>query len=180
MLDRAVLLLGELGAAFASTLRVPGGAILLIMMGVGLGLLVPFMLSSKQGAKSPRGKPIAVTNSPSEVAKAQAELRELVREFSRLAEQVLRALDSPRVIQTSAEAQGKVLHLLGLGLAPNEVARATNLSVGEVALLMNLNRAQVAADPVSATSSVGGVDLAGAAQDGNGGSAGAQIEAAAT
>lgn len=91
-----------------------------------------------------------------EIAAAQAELRELVQGFSTLAAQVLRALEQNGEPQRPADPQSRVRELVGLGFNPTEVARVTGLTVGEVALLMNLQKARRGADRDAATPSDGG------------------------
>lgn len=90
------------------------------------------------------------------VAAAQAELRELVREFSALAAQVLRTVDRHQAPPRLPEAGGAALQLLDLGLSPADAARATGMSMGEVALLMNLRKVQASTLRLPAMSSIGG------------------------
>jgi hypothetical protein len=99
---------------------------------------------------------------------AQAELRELVQGFSCVAEQVLRALEQHQALSKPPDVQGRAVQLLELGLTPTEVARATGLALGEVALLMNLHRMKAAKDGLVAISPTDAGDLPDRVRDGNG------------
>jgi len=96
----------------------------------------------------------------SDVAAAQAELRELVREFSALAAQVLRTVDRNHTLPRLPEAGGAAVQLLDLGLSPAEAARATGMTMGEVALLMNLRKVKSSALGLPAMSSIGAEESA--------------------
>ncbi|PWB43965.1 MAG: hypothetical protein C3F12_12060 [Candidatus Methylomirabilota bacterium] len=95
------------------------------------------------------------TPAAADLAAAQAELRELVREFSALAAQVLRTADRYQALPQRPEAGGAALQLLDLGLSPAEAARATGMTMGEVALLMNLRKARASMLHLPAMASVG-------------------------
>lgn len=112
----------------------------------------------------------------SEVAAAQVELRELVQGFSCLAEQVLRAFDQHQALSKPPDAQGRAVQLLELGLTPTEVARATGLALGEVALLVNLHRMKAAKGRLAATPPCDAGDLPDRVRDGNGRSSQEEIE----
>lgn len=124
----------------------------------------------------PEGGPQAV----SEVTAAQGELREMIREFSTLAEQVLRVLDREQVAARLPAAGGTALQLLDLGLTPTEAARATGMSVGEVALLMNLHRMKAAKDGLTVMPTCDAGDLPNHVREGNGGSGHGKVEVAHT
>lgn len=128
------------------------------------------------GAEPHEGGPQAV----SEVTAVQGELREMVREFSALAEQVLRALDRDQVAARLPAAGGTVLQLLDLGLTPTEAARATGMSVGEVALLMNLHRMKAAKGDLMVIPPCDAGDLPNHVREGNGGSGHGKVEVART
>lgn len=120
------------------------------------------------------------TQAVSEVATVQVELRELVREFSSVAEQVLRALDRDQVMARLPDAGGAALQLLDLGLTPTEAARATGMAVGEVALLMNLHRMKAVKGGLAATPPADAGDLPHHVRDGNGRSGHQENEVART
>lgn len=124
--------------------------------------------------------PEVSTQAVSEVAMVQVELRELVREFSSVAEQVLRALDRDQVMARLPDAGGAALQLLDLGLTPTEAARATGMVVGEVALLMNLHRMKAVKGGLAATPLADVGDLLHHVRDGNGRSGHEEIEVART
>src|SRR5574337_312390 len=122
----------------------------------------------------PEGGPQAV----SEVTAAQGELREMIREFSTLAEQILRVLGREQVAARLPAAGGTALQLLDLGLTPTEAARATGMSVGEVALLMNLHRMKAAKDGLTVMPPCDAGDLPNHVREGNGESGHGKVEAA--
>lgn len=87
----------------------------------------------------------------SEVVAAQRELRGLVREFSSLAERVLRVVEQDQMGARLPDLGGTAMQLIERGLTPIEAARVTRMSVGELALLMNLHRLKTGQDDLSAT-----------------------------
>lgn len=101
-----------------------------------------------------------VAQRTSDVAEAQAELRELIREFSVLAAQVLRTVDRNQMLPRLPEAGGAALQLLDLGLTPAEAARATGMTMGEVALLMNLRKVKASTLHLPEMSSIGAEESA--------------------
>lgn len=111
-----------------------------------------------------------------DVAEAQAELRELIREFSVLAAQVLRTVDRNQMLPRLPEAGGAALQLLDLGLTPAEAARATGMTMGEVALLMNLRKVKASTLHLPEMSSIGAEELADNVIGENGKSNGRPIE----
>lgn len=111
-----------------------------------------------------------------DVAETQAELRELIREFSVLAAQVLRAVDRNQMLPRLPEAGGAALQLLDLGLTPAEAARATGMTMGEVALLMNLRKVKASTLHLPEVSSIGAEESADEVIGGNGKSNGRPIE----
>lgn len=111
-----------------------------------------------------------------DVTEAQAELRELIREFSVLAAQVLRTVDRNQMLPRLPEAGGAALQLLDLGLTPAEAARATGMTMGEVALLMNLRKVKASTLHLPEMSSIGAGELADNVIDENGKSNGRPIE----
>lgn len=175
----------ELGALFAN-LGVQEIATIgsLMLSLVSLSLLWVLLRRRLKGAiVNPVGSGVEapeVTQAVSEVATVQVELRELVREFSSVAEQVLRALDRDQVMARLPDAGGAALQLLDLGLTPTEAARATGMAVGEVALLMNLHRMKVVKGGLAATPPADAGDLPHHVRDGNGRSGHEEIEVART
>lgn len=103
----------------------------------------------------------------SEVAMAQVELRELVREFSSVADQVLRALDRDQVMARLPDAGGAALQLLDLGLTPTEAARVTGMAGGEVTLLMKLHRMKAIKGGLAATTPTDAGNVPHHVRDGN-------------
>lgn len=110
------------------------------------------------GGAEPSG---GTTRDVGDVTAAQAELRELIREFSALAAQVLRTVDRNQALPRLPEAGGAALQLLDLGLSPAEAARATGMTLGEVALLMNLRKAKAATLHLPEMASIGAEGSAG-------------------
>ena len=104
----------------------------------------------------------------SEVAAVQAELRELVREFSSVADQVLRALDRDQTMARLPDAGGAALQLLDLGLTPTEAARVTGMAGGEVTLLMKLHRMKAIKGGLAATPPTDAGNVPHHVQDANG------------
>lgn len=99
--------------------------------------------------------PESVAPAARDVVATQAELRALIREFSTLASQVLQAVDRNQMPWRLPEAGGAALQLLDLGLTPAEAGRATGMTMGEVALLMNLRKTKVSTLHLPAMSSIG-------------------------
>lgn len=89
-----------------------------------------------------------------DVAATQKELRALIREFSALAAQVLRTIDRDQALPRLPDAGGAALQLLDRGLTPAEAARATGMTMGEVALLMNLRKAKASIPHLPVMSSI--------------------------
>lgn len=143
MLQGVKLVIGELSAAFVRGPAGPEFYALLSLAGIGLSLWLMVLLLKKRRSRAEaheghsREEPVQSTH---EIAATQVELRELVQGFSVLAAQVLRALGRDGETKRPADPQNRVCKLLKLGLNPTEVARATGLTVGEVALLMNLQK----------------------------------------
>lgn len=148
MIDLTVPDLMEL-SAFITNLSVQEIAVIgPLMLSLASALLLLALL--RRQSKGAPGKPaISGIESPevgtqglSDVTRVQGELRELVREFSTLAEQVLRTVDCDQMTARLPKAGGAALQLVDLGLTPAEAARATEMTVGEVALLMNIRKAK--------------------------------------
>lgn len=151
MLQGITLVIEELSAAFVRGPEGPELYALLSLAGIGLSLWLLVLLLKRR-----RSRPVVSLVEPSEtredhsveepaqptqeIAAAQAELRELVQGFSALAAKVVRALERDGECNKLADPQSRVRELLELGLNPTEVALATGLAVGEVALLMNLQK----------------------------------------
>lgn len=130
-------------------------------------LLVLWVLLRRQLRRMPAKSVVSGVDSTdagtqvvNEVVQVQRELRELVREFSVLADRVLQALDRDRALTRLPHAGGAALQLVDLGLTPAEAARATEMTVGEVALLMNLRKAKDSKLYLSDVSSIKGEDVA--------------------
>lgn len=154
MLQGIKLGIGELGEAFIRGSDGPTLYALLSLAGIGLSLWLLVLLYQRR-----RSTPVVSLVEPSEaheghsreepvqpnqeIVAAQAELRELVQGFSTLAAQVLRVLERDGESKRLTDPQSRVRELVELGLNQTEVARVTGLTVGEVALLMNLQKARL-------------------------------------
>lgn len=178
MLHGLKVMLGELGAGVNRGPAGPEFTLLLSLVGIGLSLWLLVLLlkrrrSMLQGREGNRREdPVQTAQG---LATAQAELRELVRGFSALADQVVRAVERDGQSRGPADPQGRVLHLLELGLNPTEVARATGLTVGEVALLMNLHKARLGTDRITTAQSSPALSASEQVHDSNGASDDARI-----
>lgn len=131
---------------------------MLVMALISLCAAVVLLKKRLRGASPAAGEcviDLSESGAPAgrDVAATQAELRELVREFSALAAQVLRAVDRNQIPRLP-EAGGAALQLLDLGLTPAEAARATGMTMGEVALLLNLRKTKASTLHLPATSSM--------------------------
>jgi hypothetical protein len=104
----------------------------------------------------------------------------MIREFSSVAEQVLRALDRDQVMAKLPDAGRAALQLLDLGLTPTEAARATGMAMGEVALLINLHRMKAVKGDLAATLPTEAGGVLDHARSGNGRSGYETIEVAGT
>lgn len=146
MLQGVTLGIAQLGMALVRGPEGPELYALLSLAGIGLSLLLLFLMlkrrRSRAEAREDRAEQEPV-QPPQEIAVAQAELRELVQGFSALAGQMIRAFERGGEGRNLADPQSRVRELLTHGLNPTEVARATGLSLGEVALVMNLHKAQL-------------------------------------
>ncbi|MGB4782896.1 hypothetical protein [Candidatus Methylomirabilis sp.] len=186
MIDFDVLGVKELGDLFAHLSVQEIAAIgLLILSLVSLSLLWVLLRRRLKGATvepvvSGVEVPEVSTQAASEVAAVQVELREMIREFSSVAEQVLRALDRDQVMAKLPDAGRAALQLLDLGLTPTETARATGMAMGEVALLINLHRMKAVKGGLAATLPTETGGLSDHARSGNGRSGHATIEVAGT
>lgn len=187
MLQEVKLVIEELSAVFV---RGPEGSelyALLSLTGIGLSVWLLVLLYRRR-----RSRPVVSLVEPSEVceghsmeepvqptqeiAAAQAELRELVHGFSTLAAQVLRALERDGETKRPADPQRRVSELMELGLNQTEVARVTGLTVGEVALLMNLQKVRLGTDHDATTPSSDGGSVSEPVHASNGKSGLGQIE----
>lgn len=187
MLQEVKFVIEGLGAAFV---RGPEGSelyALLSLTGIGLSLWLLVLLYRRR-----RSRPVASLVEPSEaheghsmeeplrptqeIAAAQAELRELVQGFSNLAAQVLRAFEQNGEPQRPADPQRRVSELVELGLNQTEVARVIGLTVGEVALLTNLQKARLGTDRHATTPSSDGESVPEPVHTSNGQSGLGQIE----
>lgn len=148
MLDLSVADLMKLGALFSSPsdLEIVLSSLLVLSLASLVSVWILFRRRLRNASIPPVNNGVESsevgTQSLSDTIKMQAELRELVREFSALAEQVLQTVDCDRVATKPPKAGGAALQLIDLGLTPAEAARATEMTVGEVALLMNLRKAR--------------------------------------
>lgn len=187
MLQEVKLVIEELSAVFV---RGPEGSelyALLSLTGIGLSLWLLVLLYQRR-----RSRPVVSLVEPSEaredhsreepaqpiqeIAAAQAELREIVQGFSNLAAQVLRALERDGESKRPADPQHRVSELVELGLNQTEVARVIGLTVGEVALLMNLQKARLGTDRHATTPSSDGESVLKPVHTSNGQSGLGQIE----
>jgi hypothetical protein len=168
---------------FLVDLGVQEGAMIAALIVSLVSLCLVFVLLRRRlTGTTPR--PSANDSEPSEgvahrtddVAEAQAELRELIREFSVLAAQVLRTVDRNQMLPRLPEAGGAALQLLDLGLTPAEAARATGMTMGEVALLMNLRKVKASTLHLPEMSSIGAEESADNVIGENGRSNGRPIE----
>lgn len=151
-------------------------ATLCVLTGLASCLALRFVLLKIRRSKVPAVKTEACSEAARQVAMTQVELRELVQGFSCLVEQALRALDQHPALSKPPDAQERVVQLLELGLTATEVARATGLAFGEVALLMNLHRAKGAMGRLAATPPTDAGDVPDRVRDGNGRSSQEEIE----
>lgn len=187
MLQGAKLGIGELGAALVRGPEGPELYALLSLTGIGLSVWLLVLLYRRR-----RSRPVVSLVEPSEahaghsregpvqptqeIAAAQAELRELVHGFSTLAAQVLRALERDGETKRPTDPQRRVRELMELGLNQTEVARVTDLTVGEVALLMNLQKVRLGTDRDATTPSSDGGSVSEPVHTSNGKSGLGQIE----
>lgn len=146
---------------FFFTLSVQEAAVIGSLLVSLMSLCAAFVLfrRQRQGETPPTAVrdvvlPETVTPAVHDVAAAQAELRELVREFSVLAAQVLQTVDRNQMPLRLPQAGGAALQLLDRGLTPAEAARATGMTMGEVALLMNLRKAKASTPHLPVMSSI--------------------------
>lgn len=187
MLQEVKLAIEELSAAFVRGPEGPELYALLSLAGIGLSLWLLVLLLKRR-----RSRPVASLVEPSEtredhfsgkgpaqptqeIVATQAELRELVQGFSALAVKVVRALERDGECNKLAVPQSRVRELLELGLDPTEVALATGLAVGEVALLMNLQKVRLGTGRDATTSSSDGGSASEAVHPSNGKSGLGQI-----
>lgn len=179
MLQGVKLAIGELGTAFVRGPEGPEFTALLSLAGIGLSLWLLVLLLKKRRSR-PEAREGHAGEEPvqptQEIAAAQVELRDLVQGFSALAAQVLRALERDGETKRPADPQSRVRELLELGLNPTEVARATGLTVGEVALLMNLQKARLGTGRDATTPSSDGGSVSEPVHTSNGKSGLGQIE----
>lgn len=168
MIDLGVSGLKELGAQQIATV----GPLMLSLVSLCL-LLVLLRRRSKSADVTPVGsgvEPLVVdAQTVSEVVAAQRELRALVWEFSSLAERVLRGVDQDQVAARLPDQGGTAMQLIEHGLTPIEAARATRMTVGELALLMNLHRMKTAKGGLPATPPCDTGELPDHVRDENGG-----------
>lgn len=146
---------------------------LLVMSLVSLCAAVVLLRKRLRGASQAAGDgaiDLSESGAPvgCDVAATQAELRELIREFSAAASQVLQAVDRNQTPWRLPEAGGAALQLLDLGLTPAEAARATGMTMGEVALLMNLRKTTVSTLHLPATASIEAEEATNETRDGGG------------
>lgn len=175
MIELTVPDLMELSAFFTNLSAQEIAVIGPLMLSLASAVLL-WVLLRRQSKGAPVKSAVSGIESPevgtqglSDVTRVQGELRELVREFSTLAEQVLQAVDGDRMGARLPKAGGAALQLVDLGLTPAEAARATQMTVGEVALLMNLRKAQTSRLCLSERTSMEVEDVAVKATDGIGG-----------
>lgn len=150
MIDLGLAGLKELSVQQIATV----GPLMLSLM--SLCLLLVLLRRRSRGVdvapvESAEESPVVDAQTVSEVVAAQRELRGLVREFSSLAERVLRAVDQNQVGARLPDPGGTVMQLIEHGLTPIEAARVTRMSVGELALLMNLHRLKTGKGGLPAT-----------------------------
>jgi hypothetical protein len=186
MIDWGVSVVKGLDAYFTS-LGAQEAAIIGLLIVSLVSLCLLFVLLRRR-SKNTVAQPAVSAVEPSEVsaqgaselAAVQSELRELVREFSSVAEQVLRALDRDQVMARLPDAGGAAMQLLDLGLTPTEAARVTGMAGGEVTLLMKLHRMKAMKGGLAATPPTDAGNVPHHVQDGNGRSGHQDIEGAGT
>jgi len=186
MIDWGVSVVKGLDAYFTS-LGAQEAAIIGLLIVSLVSLCLLFVLLRRR-SKNTVAQPAVSAVEPSEVggqgaselAAVQSELRELVREFSSVADQVLRALDRDQVMARLPDAGGAAMQLLDLGLTPTEAARVTGMAGGEVTLLMKLHRMKAMKGGLAATPPTDAGNVPHHVRDGNGRSGHQDIEGAGT